>query len=338
MPTKEDGAFQELFLVAKERSTKVLSRFGETIVFGVHEPDLLSMISEVKSYWKDIFRPALASFSCEAVGGQQEAADDVSLMITLLAAGLGIHDDIVDKSVNKHFRKTIVGTHGIDNALLIGDLMIVKSLSSLRQMKKEDSQPGKTTRILETFEEFFLEVWEGEYLETRCRRNLNTNLDSYQKVLFMSTADAQACAKLGAIVGNGTENEIQALAEFGRLLGFVFRLADEVRDSLNIEGNLLERLEKESVPLPILFAAKFSKENSKKIKSILRKSHLTPKDARTVVQFCFESEAFTYVKELAKKKGNESYEKLRSLKSSKAKNLLALMVEKALIEVESLCP
>ncbi len=67
-------------------------------------------------------------YSCEAVGGRVSMAKEAGLMITLTAAGMGIHDDIIDKSQNKHFRETILGLHEIDNALLVGDLLLIKGL------------------------------------------------------------------------------------------------------------------------------------------------------------------------------------------------------------------
>ncbi len=43
-------------------------------------------------------------------------------MVTLTSAGGGIHDDIIDRSVNKHFRNTVYGLYGLNSALLVGDL------------------------------------------------------------------------------------------------------------------------------------------------------------------------------------------------------------------------
>jgi geranylgeranyl pyrophosphate synthase len=112
---------------------------------------------------------------------------------------------------------------------------------------------------------------------------------------------------------------------------------DDVKDSLNIEGNLPHRLEYESVPLPILYAAKSSREEFLKINSILEKSPITPLDVGKLLQSCFETEAFTYVYKIAKQNAREAARKLSVLRPSTARNVLSLMSKKALADIASLC-
>ena len=128
------------------------------------------MVNDVTCYWKDTYRAVLASLSCEAVGGNPDDTEDISLSITLLAAGLGIHDDIIDRSKDKHFRRTIFGTYGLDNSLLTGELYIVKALAATRNLIIHGYPPDKVAFVLDALEQFFIEVWEGEYLETLCRK------------------------------------------------------------------------------------------------------------------------------------------------------------------------
>lgn len=330
---------EELKGTMEKRSRKVLERFGQISVKGVNHPQLLSILANVKAYWKDNFRPALTSFSCEAVGGQPEAADDVSLMITLLGAGLGIHDDIIDKSLDKHFRKTILGLHGLDNAVLAGELFIVKALTSIQDIVRKNCHAEKILDIIEEFEAFFLEVWEGEFMETLCRRNLDTDIEYYKKVLWMSTADTEACSRFGAIFGGGSKIEVEALAEFGRRLGFLHRLLDDIKDTLNLEGNLPCRLKNESIPLPILYASKSSKSKEPyfMIKTILEKPSITREDVLIILESCFKHKAFDDVLCLAKKIEREAIDKLNLLKKSEARHVLRSMVGNTLADIDKLC-
>jgi geranylgeranyl diphosphate synthase type I len=329
--------YEDLPALMKERGRRVLRKFGQAAVSGVNDPQLLSILHDVKAYWEDNFRPALTSFCCEAVGGQPEAADDVSLMITLASAGGGIHDDIVDKSLNKHFRMTVLGLHGLDYALLVGDLLIIKGWTRAREAVKKACKPEKFAEVIEVFGRWTLDVCEAEFMEISCRRNLDTELEHYQKILRKSMADIEGCARLGAIMGAGSAQEVKALAEFGSRLGFTFRLSDDVKDTLNMEGNLANRLQYESVPLPILYAAKSSRGKYSQIKSILEKSRIDPLDIKKLLEFCFETKAFAYVLKTAKKNAREASKKLRLLKPSGAQNVLKLMIEKSLADVSNLC-
>lgn len=337
MSGDRDFSSEDLTALIKKRGQKVLRKFGQAAVSGVSDPQLLSVLHCVRAYWPDTFRPAFTSLCCEAVGGKPEAADDVSLMITLASAGGGIHDDIIDKSLNKHFRMTVLGLHGLDYALLVGDLLILKGWAMAREAVKKACEPKKFAEVIEVFGRWTLDVCEAEFMEISCRRNLDTELAHYQEILRKSMADVEGCAKLGAIMGGGSAQEVEALAEFGSRLGFSFRLEDDVKDTLNKEGNLANRLQYESVPLPILCAAKSSREKYFQIKSILEKSHIDPIDIEKLLKLCFEAAAFAYVLRTAVKNAREASKKLRTLKPSGARNMLKLMIEKSLADVSNLC-
>jgi geranylgeranyl diphosphate synthase type I len=334
MARNKDQKYNELYAIMEERSKKVLERFGQTVVSGVGNSELLLILEDVKGYWKDFLRPALASFSCEAVGGQPEIADDVSLTFTLVAAGIGIHDDIIDKSLRKHFRRTTLGHYGLDKALLVGDFLIVKGWTMIHEMIGKIGGPTKIAEIAQAYGSFSIELCQAEFMEISCRQKLDIDLEYLNKILWKTSADMEACAKLGAILGDGSENEVRALAEFGRRLGFMLRLADDVHD---MEENLPHRLKYESVPLPLLYAAKSSKENYLKIKSLLEKKLINSSDIKELFEVCFATEAFTYVRNIAKKNEREANRNLRVLRRGCARNVLALMIEKSFADVANLC-
>src|SRR3990172_3298554 len=73
--------------VIEERGQRILERFGQVTISGVHNSKLLEILNDVKSYWRDLFRPSLTSFSCEAVGGEPEMADEAGLIFTLASSG-----------------------------------------------------------------------------------------------------------------------------------------------------------------------------------------------------------------------------------------------------------
>ncbi len=71
-----------------------------------------------------------------------------------------------------------------------------------------------------------------------------------------------------------------ALTEFGKSLSLIIGLRDDLIDTLNVEGYLPHRLENESIPFPLLYAAKSSKDRSSKIRSIIDSPSITPSDVK----------------------------------------------------------
>lgn len=318
------------------RSKQVLKKFRKITLSKITHEELKHDMNFVNSYWNDQFRPALTSFSCEAVGGKKEVVIDASIMVTLIAAGMGIHDDIIDHSDHKHFRKTLLGSQSFEHSIVVGDFLIVKALSSMRNLIKKKIPTEKIFKIIQAFESSFLEICEGEFMEISFKQKLNSNLDSYQEILWKFAADTEVCAKIGSILGNGSEKEIGALAKFGRLIGFNHRLMDDIKDCINLEGSLPHRLKFESIPLPILHSAQYSKQNFNKIKAIM-KHPITPSDVGTLVELCEDSLSFALVYDIAFKNFNKAKKQLHLLKSNKAVNILRFMVEQSLSNIAKYC-
>lgn len=330
---QQNFTVDDLVPLIEARGKAVLERFNKTIADGVSDPKLLTILQFVKEYWKDNFRPALASLCCTAVGGSEDATNDVGLMVTMISAGAGIHDDIIDKSYNKHFRMTVLGQYGLDYSLLVGDLLIVKGWAAAYEIARKS--PENMRKILEIFGNWTTEVCEAEFTEVECIRNVGTGIEKFEQILRQSMSDTRACATLGAIIGNGSEREIQALTEYGTELGFLLRLANDVTDFTNREFNLKCRLENESIPLPILYAAKASKDNSERLQEIFSKSSISIEDQLEIFDLTIESGALNYVLRKARESKVYGDKRLLELRDSKAKAALSLILEKAFMDISS---
>ena len=302
----------------------------------ISDSDLLAILETVNDYWDDGFRPALTSFSCEAVGGTFAMAIDAGVMFTLASAGFGIHDDIIDKTATKHSRKTIPRLFGVDKALLAGDLLILKASTIVQEIIQKDPSV-KIADILKAYELHYTEICEAEFIGVTNRGNIDIGLEKYEKMLWKSTADSEACGRIGAILGNGSKQEVDSLAKFGRKLGFYRRLLGDLRDCLNVEGNLPHRLKNETIPLPILYAAKSSSRIKGEIRSILSKTEINDADFQQLLNFTSKTGAFAYMHKIAKKNCDEAAANLTMLKPSLARHALSLLNVKFFVDIHRLC-
>jgi len=318
----------ELHNLFADRGLKVIEKFGQILFIDINDSKLLSILENVKKYWKDTYRPSLTSFSCEAVGGDPEATITASLMISLAGAGIGIHDDIIDKSLIKHFRRTLVGLYTPEEALVVGDLLIVKALTLTQLLISEVNDQKKASDVIKTLEHYFFTMCAGELMEISFRKNLEVELEYYINAIWKLGSDVEVCTRIGALLGNGSKSEIEALSNYGRHLGYIVRLAEDVKDTLNFEGNLAHRLRYESVPLPILYAAKDTREKFYEIKKIIESSSISTSGIKRLLDLCFETEAFTYVQDVANKTVIDGIRELNKLKPSVAKKILTFLIER----------
>jgi len=110
-------------------------------------------------------------------------------------------------------------------------------------------------------------------IEGRLETSEDVTFDDYLKVIEYKTAVAfQVAARIGAIIANGTEEQIEALDEYGKNLGIAYQIRDDLLDWKN-EDKLFNLLIKKSSDPRDVFnkMEEMLKEYSEKARSSLRK-------------------------------------------------------------------
>lgn len=277
-------------------------------------------------YWRDLARPTLLSLCCEAVGGSPNSTTQIAVCLSLISGGLDLHDDIIDLSKVKHGRPTVLGRFGKDITLLIGDSLIFKGLTLLNQMNSISQQ--KTTTISEVLRSMFFELGEGEALELKFRNRLDVLPSECLEVLERKAADVEAHTRIAAVVGNATREETEILGNYGRTLGKLIIVGDDISDAADPD-ELLHRIRFEHLPLP-LFVALEDQELARRITSILKRRNLSKADAQEVFEVAFDGGAFSAVEELMVRLAGEACAELTKLKYCRTE--LELLVNSTLLK------
>jgi geranylgeranyl pyrophosphate synthase len=322
--------------IVKQRGQAVVDEFKETIASNVSDKNLLAVLDYVTGYWSDYLRPALCSFSCEAVGGNPNTALSIGLMLTSIDAGVSIHDDILDRTTKKRFRRTVLGKFGLDSALLVGDLLIVKGWSMIGELLRTSQNPSLITDLTKTYSDSLVDMCEAQFFEVGCRKNLRSDPSAFTEALCKGNAGIKACMELSAMLAGGSETEIHALSNAGRNMALLFALKDEVRDTLNLQGYLVHRLRFESAPLPVLLAAASSSQGSLQLESIIKKNVFSSADIEAVIGLCLESEAFQETSRLAAQVALEAKKQLNRLTVTPARLIIENIVDSEVKKFETL--
>jgi geranylgeranyl pyrophosphate synthase len=323
----------ELKNLLRQRSEEVINKFKQISFSEIRSTsDLTDVLERTKLQWGEYTRPAIVSLCCEVVGGKPSSTYDASVAITTIAAGLAIHDDIIDKTKDKHFKKTILSSQSPERALLIGDMLIIKGLFEVGGDLRKVYSEKIADSIIKQIYFFIFELYDGEFMEVSFQKNLAASIDDYLIMKKKLTADIPGCARIGAIIGAGSQMEVQALSNFGSRLGFVANLADEVKDSMNREGNLADRLRYESVPLPLVYAAKSSHDSYLKATSLLKKRSVAPDEIR---KLCWETKAIDFVYQTAKYNADCAIKELEQVRPNAAKDILISLLMIPLLYIES---
>ncbi len=263
----------------------------------------------------------LLSIVCEAVGGDPNATTPIAIPMSLISGAVDIHDDIIDQSKCKGSRQTVFGKFGKDLALLVGDALLFKGFNLLQQAGEKGVSAEKVKTISEIIKKTFFELGDAEALELRFRERTDVTPEEYLRVVKKKAADVEAHTRIGAILGNGTKEEIEALSEYGRHLGILIILRDDMIDTMDTEETL-HRIKKEHISLPVLYALQNSKTQHT-LSYICNKKKILENDYEKIISLVVEAAGLDLVDNYMQKIAQKSFKLINTVKNNK--NLLLLI-------------
>ena len=196
--------------------------------------------------------PALMAISCEAVGGKAERTIPIGSAMVFITGAADIHDDIIDNSTRKGFKRTVFGRFGKSIALLAGDSLLAKGLALMGEECAiiSPTNHGTITNLVSTG---VFKISNAQALESQMRGNLESSPDQCLQIIRLKSVVPELNMRIGAMLGDGKPSQVEILANVGRTFGVVSIVIDELNDLLNPQ-ELRNRLTNECAPLPFLYA------------------------------------------------------------------------------------
>jgi geranylgeranyl pyrophosphate synthase len=265
--------------------------------------------------WNDVVHPGLISIGCEAVDGKADDITSIQVAMLLLTAGFDVHDDIIDQSETKYGKHTVYAKFGKNIALLVGDAFLMKALVLLHKLEKQLSSE-QTNEIWSIIDGLFFELGDAEALEASLKNNVDVSAEECFRILKMKSATFEAHMRIGAIVGGGEPDVVDALGNFGRTLGILVNIREDFIDVFEAE-ELQNRFENEYLPLPIIYAFK-NKQTKKRIMNYLSKQKITDQDAEKIVDIVFDEENVEQLRNEIRSMAKEACDSINTIINKKA--------------------
>lgn len=171
-------------------------------------------------------RPVICLAAAEAVGGTAVDARYAAAAIELLHNYTLVHDDLpsMDNDTERRGKPTVWAKYGESTAVLAGDAL--QALAFQMLAKTVEKRPGDISRALQVFAEKAVNVVRGQ-VEDLARGEGS----DYAFIYEHKTADLfVAAAVMGAIIGGGSDEEVEAMREFALNLGLAFQYEDDLLD------------------------------------------------------------------------------------------------------------
>ena len=210
-------------------------------------------------------RPIILTLSAESVGEIDENTFAASCAVEFLHMESIIHDDIIDNETMRRQKDPFHIKYGYNTSVLTGDFVLGLILAICSRLDN--------ARITKDLATTAMLMSEGEMIESRLETSEDVTFDDYLKVIEYKTATAfEVAARTGAIIANGTEEQIEALTEYGKNIGIAYQIRDDLLDWKN-EDKLFNLLIKKSSDPRDVFnkMEELLKEYSEKARTGLRK-------------------------------------------------------------------
>jgi len=329
---KKDCSIQSKQINIQKKMRELFEKEGKTTLEEVQKAILKEKIEckQVQkalqyflSYRKKGFfvRPTLISLGNKAVGGDFSEISDIAVPLVLMSGGMDIHDDILDNQKKQNSKLTVLGKFNGDIALLVGDALLFKGLISWSKVFNKIPRK-KFMEMTLLLEKAFFELGDGQAQEISLKGQINVSPEDYMRIVRKKAADIEALFRIGALIGNASQHETEALGNFGRCIGMLWILGDDVVDMFN-HNELKRRIKHGCLPLPLFYAIKNPKIKFQ-LRKILLKPRITKEDTKTILEMTVKSSGFEKTKNIMKKLVLEA---LKSIGKFRNKKNLELLIE-----------
>ena len=208
--------------------------FGE----GTH-PDmwryLYGPLSEFSNNAGKRHRPLICMLACRAVGGDDQMARAAGAAIEHFHTAALIHDDIADESQLRRGKPCLHHQIGEGLAINAGDLAL--SLVTGTVLVDDSLSDAVKLRVLKELVDMTTRTIEGQALDIGWARDerFDITVEDYLTMAAHKTAFYSGGVPLavGAIIGGGSEEQIETLRAYGMSTGLAFQIQD---DLLNLVG------------------------------------------------------------------------------------------------------
>ena len=210
-------------------------------------------------------RPMLILLIAKNYGGISSVTQHSAVGLELLHTASLVHDDVVDESKERRGQASVNAEYNNKVAVLVGDYVLSTALLNVALTNN--------THIVQSLAELGRTLSNGEILQLSNIQNSEFSEEVYYEVIKMKTAALfEACCEIGAMSANATEEDLEKAKAFGRNLGIIFQIRDDIfdyYDSKEIGKPTGNDMAEGKLTLPVLYALNSTEDEE--MKAIARK-------------------------------------------------------------------
>ena len=260
-----------------------------------HEDGMLgAALGHIRQRGGKRMRPILMLLMAKNYGAISQVTQHSAVGLELLHTASLVHDDVVDESGERRGQASVNATYNNKVAVLVGDYILSTALLHVsftgnQGIVQELSELGRTLAA-------------GEILQLSNIQNQQISEDVYYQVIQQKTAALfQSCAAIGALSAGATVEDVKKAGEFGRNLGIMFQIRDDIFDyfdSKEIGKPTGNDMTEGKLTLPVIYALNNTDFDSmqtlaKKVKA----GTINPDEIAVLVEFTKQQGGIEYAEQ-----------------------------------------
>ncbi|HVB70284.1 MAG TPA: polyprenyl synthetase family protein [Acidimicrobiales bacterium] len=169
-------------------------------------------------------RAGLTLLSASACGADESVALDGAVAIELIHNFSLIHDDIIDRDVERRHRQSVWAEYGVGPAIIAGDALSTLAMQLLLE-RPTPPRLAAATCLADATQEMI----KGQSEDMAAEEKSSLSVSECLAVADGKTAALLSCAcALGALLADAPALVVGAMSDFGRHLGLAFQAIDDV--------------------------------------------------------------------------------------------------------------
>jgi len=294
----------EIRLPIEEELKSYHSLFEGSLQSG--NPLLQRALTHVMQRRGKLMRPILVLLAARFAGGRNSVNEQVlhaAVSLELLHTASLVHDDVVDESDRRRGLQSVNALLGNKVAVLVGDFLLSKALYHA-------AKTG-SGRVVTWISEMGQTLSDGELLQLANLDKTTISTEDYFEVIRKKTASLfETCAKAGALLSGGGEEDVRMMAQFGLQTGVCFQLRDDIfdydiqHDTGKPSGN---DMKEGKLTLPVIHALLSSGDASMHDLAMeVRGGDATPEEIAQLLDFTYQQHGIEYAEKSMYKIGEET--------------------------------
>jgi len=265
------------------------------------------------------WRPVLLALVAEAFGVKKDVYKTLFPVIEVIHNSSLISDDIEDGSEMRRGKPAVHKIFGVDIALNASEFAFFAPVQACIIQNKKIGKRIKL-KLLEIYLEEMTKLSMGQAMDIVWHNNIGraneiTENEYFQMCAWKTGTLARMAAKMGAALGNASDEAIEAIGEYAEKIGIAFQIQDDILNLTGEEfaekkGGVGEDITEGKRSLMVIHTLQVASQEDKKRLIEILSMHTTDQNLRNeAIAIIKKYNSIEYAKQVAKKLLQEGWAK-----------------------------